>query len=138
MNNQSNLFEDIRSFILDKPKDMKLDFFFNFWHLLCLSSIETSFAHLRIDRHSPSIPLFFFCFYIAFLKVFLDGPQSMAFLLLALSQSLDFCSKPFFYPLVQSVSSKYLSFAPSVGCDPSQGFFLKENTLPGSKWDCKG
>jgi hypothetical protein len=21
----------------------------------------------------------------------------------------------------------YLSFAPSVGCDPSQGFFLKEN-----------
>jgi len=61
--------------------------------LLCLSSIETSFAHLRIDRHSPSIPLFF-CFYIAFLKVFLDGPQSMAFLLLALSQSLDFCSKP--------------------------------------------
>jgi hypothetical protein len=36
------------------------------------------------------------------------------------------------------VSSKYLSFAPSVGCDPSQGFFLKENILPGSKWDCKG
>jgi hypothetical protein len=26
--------------------------------LLCLSSIETSFAHVRIDRHSPSIPLF--------------------------------------------------------------------------------
>jgi hypothetical protein len=25
-----------------------------------------------------------------------------------------------------------------VGCDPSQGFFLKENILPGSKWDCKG
>jgi hypothetical protein len=107
--------------------------------LLCLSSIETSFAHLRIDRLSPSIPLFFFfCFYIAFLKVFLDGPQSMAFLLLALSQSLDFCSKSFFYPLVQSVSSKHLSFAPSVGCDPSQGFFFKENILPGSKWDCKG
>jgi hypothetical protein len=138
MNNQSNLFEDIRGFILDTPKDMKLDFFFNFWQLLCLSSIETSFAHLRIDRHSPSIPFFFFCFYIAFLKVFLDGPQSMAFLLLALSQSLDFCPKPFFYPLVQSVSSKYLSFAPSVGCNPSQGFFLKENILPGLKWDCKG
>jgi hypothetical protein len=49
----------------------------------------------------------------------------MAFLLLALSQSLDFCSKPFFYPLVLSVSSKYLSFAPSVGCDPSQGFFFE-------------
>jgi hypothetical protein len=61
----------------------------------------------------------------------------MAFLLLALSQSLDFCSKPFFYPLIISVSLKYLSFAPSMGCDPSQGFFLKENTLPGSKWDYK-
>jgi hypothetical protein len=24
------------------------------------------------------------------------------------------------------VSSKYLLFAPSVGCDPSQGFFWKE------------
>jgi hypothetical protein len=60
MNNQSNLFEDIRGFILDTPKDLKLDFFFYFWHLLCLSSIETFFAHLRIDRHSPSIPLFFF------------------------------------------------------------------------------
>ena len=138
MNNQSNLFEDIRGFILDTPKDLKLDFFFYFWHLLCLSSIETSFAHLRIDRHSPSIPLFFFfCFYIAFLKVFLDGPQSMAFLLLALSQSFDFCSKPFFYPLVQSVSSKYLSFASSVGCDPSQGFF-KRNILSGSNRDPKG
>jgi len=108
----------------------------DFWHLLCLSSIETSFAPLRIDRHAPSIPLFF-CFYVAFLNVFLDGPQSMAFLLLALSQSLDFCSKPFFYPLIISVSLKYLSFAPSMGCDPSQGFFLKENTLPGSKWDYK-
>jgi hypothetical protein len=91
MHNQSNLFEDTRGFIIDTPKDMKLDFFF---HLLCLSSIETSFALLRIDRHSPSISLFFF-FYIAFLRVFLDDPQSMAFLLLALSQSLDFCSKSF-------------------------------------------
>ena len=133
---------------------MKLDFFsVDFWHLLCLSSIETSFSTLGIDRHSPSfifdLPLSegnfiifffqsFFCFLTAFLKVFLDGPQSMAFILLALSQSFDFCSKPFFYPLVQSVSSKYLSFSPNVGCDPSQGFFLKENTLPGSKWDCKG
>jgi hypothetical protein len=53
----------------------------------------------------------------------LDGPQSMAFVLLALSQSLDFCSKPFFYPLMLLVSLKYLSFAPSVGCDSSQGFF---------------
>ena len=35
MNNQSNLFEDTRGFILDTPKDMKLDFFgVDFWHLL--------------------------------------------------------------------------------------------------------
>jgi hypothetical protein len=117
---------------------MKLDFLFYFWHLLCLSSIETSFAPLRIDRHSPSIPLlFFFCFYIAFLKVFLDGPQSMAFVLLALSQSLDFCSKPFFYPLMLLVSLKYLSFAPSVGCDSSQGFFEKKYSIR-LKWGAQG
>jgi len=61
MNNQSNPFEDTKGFILDTPKDMKLDFFcVDFWHLMCLSSTETSFALLRIDRHSPSIPLFFF------------------------------------------------------------------------------
>jgi hypothetical protein len=27
MNNQSNLFEDTRGFIIDTPKDMKLDLF---------------------------------------------------------------------------------------------------------------
>jgi hypothetical protein len=53
-------FEDTKGFILDTPKDMKLDFFgVDFWHLLCLSSIETFFAPLRIDRHSPLFPLFF-------------------------------------------------------------------------------
>jgi hypothetical protein len=52
MNNQSNLFEDTKGFIIDTPKDMKLDFF-TFWHLLCLSSIEIYFVPLRIDRHSP-------------------------------------------------------------------------------------
>jgi len=30
MNNQSNLFEDIRGFILNIPKAMKLDFFLTF------------------------------------------------------------------------------------------------------------
>jgi len=73
-------FENTKGFILDTPKDMKLDFFgVDFWHLLCLSSIETSFSPLRIDRHSPSFPLFFY-FFIAFLKVFLDALHSMAFL----------------------------------------------------------
>ena len=36
------------------------------------------------------------------------------------------------------MSSKYLSFAPSVGCDPSQGFFYEKNILSSSKWDYKG
>jgi hypothetical protein len=45
MNNQSNLFEDIKGFILDIPKDMKLNVFlllaytvsfFN-WNLFCPS-----------------------------------------------------------------------------------------------------
>jgi len=136
MNNQSNLFEDIRGFILDTPKDMKLDFFFLTFGICCV------FLQLKpllpmLELIGILLPFHFFCFYIAFLKVFLDGPQSMAFLLLALSQSLDFCPKPFFYPLVQSMSSKYLSFTPSVGCDPSQGFYEK-NILSSSKWDYKG
>jgi hypothetical protein len=39
------IFEDTKGFILDTPKDMKLDFFgVDFWHLLCLSSIETFFC----------------------------------------------------------------------------------------------
>jgi hypothetical protein len=61
----------------------------------------------------------------------------MAFVLLALSQSLDFCSKPFFYPLMLLVSLKYLSFAPSVGCDSSQGFFEKKYSIR-LKWGAQG
>jgi hypothetical protein len=44
MNNQSNLFEDRRDFIIDTTKDIMLDFHVNFWHLLCLSSIENLFC----------------------------------------------------------------------------------------------
>jgi hypothetical protein len=62
MNNQSNLFEDIRGFILDTPKDLKLDFFFTFGICCVFLQLKPFFAHLRIDRHSPSIPLFFFAF----------------------------------------------------------------------------
>jgi hypothetical protein len=37
------------------------------------------------------------------------------------------------------VSSKYLLFAPSVGCDPSKVFFKKKrNILAGSNGDYKG
>jgi hypothetical protein len=50
----------------------------------------------------------------------------MAFLLLALSQSLEFFSKPFFYPLILLMSSKYLSFAPSVGVILVMVSFLKK------------
>jgi len=35
-----------------------------------------------------------------------------------------------------SIIKDFLALAPSVGCDPSQGYFQK--TLLGSKGDCKG
>jgi hypothetical protein len=35
-----------------------------------------------------------------------------------------------------SIIKDFLALAPSVGCDPSQGYF-KKNAL-GSKGDCKG
>jgi hypothetical protein len=49
---------------------------------------------------------------------------------------LLFLAFPFL--LMLSVSLKYLLFAPSVECDPSQGFFFEKNIPSGSKWDCKG
>ena len=58
--------------------------------IYCLFSIENCLASLRIDRHFLSISFFA----QPSSKFFLDGPQSMDFLLLALSQTLDFCSKP--------------------------------------------
>jgi hypothetical protein len=36
MNNQSNLFEDIRGFIQDTPKDMKLDFLVLTFGICCV------------------------------------------------------------------------------------------------------
>ena len=132
MNNQSNLFEDIRGFILDTQKDMKLDFFFYFQHLLCLSSIETSFAHLRTDRRSPSIPPFFFFF--AFTQ------PSSKFTWMTLNLWLFFF-QPFLnhWTFVLSLLFHFclFLFAPSAGCDASQGF-LKENILSGSNGDRKG
>ena len=83
-----NLFEDIRGFILDIPKDMKLKFFFYFWHLLCLSLIETFFAPLRIDRRIlPFHSLFFFfSFFLHSLpQRFLGWPSIYGFFLLAFS-----------------------------------------------------
>jgi len=98
--------------------------------MLCLFLIETSFALSRLDRRSPSL-IFdlslsvgnFHSFFLAFLKDFLH-----AFSLWFLSSSPLLIVGPFFlafpfYPLILLVSSKYLLFAPSVGCDPSQGFF---------------
>jgi len=57
--------------------------------------------------------------------------------LVAFFQSLGFISKPSLYPLIISMSSKYLSSAPSVGYDPNQGFY-ENNILSSSKWDYKG
>ena len=141
MNNESKKnFEDTKGFILDTPKDMKLDFFgVDFWHLLCLSSIETSFAPLRIDRHSPSFPLFLLLHNLP--QSFLGWPSIYGFscspflnhwaFILSLSFIIDSISV---FILPNNISL----IAPSVGCDPSQVFFLKENILPGSKLDCKG
>jgi hypothetical protein len=125
MNNQSNLFEDTRGFILDTPKDMKLDFFFVLTFGICCVFFQLKLLLPFLELIGIPIPFHFF--FHSFLQSFLTCPPVYGFfLLLALSQSLDFCSKPFFYTLILSVSSKYLLFAPSVGCDPSQGFFWKE------------
>jgi hypothetical protein len=114
MNNQSNLFEDTRGFILDTPKDMRLDFFV-FTFGICYVFFQLKLLLPFLELIGILIPFHFF--FLAFFKVY------GFFLLLALSQSLDFCSKPLFYPLILSMSSKYLLFAPSVGCHPSQDFF---------------
>jgi len=85
MNNQSNFFfEDTSGFILDTPKDMKLDFFFAFG--ICCVFLQLKPLLPLLELIGILLPFYFFCyFHIAFLKVFLDGPQSMTFLLLALS-----------------------------------------------------
>jgi hypothetical protein len=80
--------------------------------------------------------LFFFCFLIAFLKIFLYAPSLCVFFQPSLNH-WTFVLSLLLYPLIISMSSKYLSFAPSVGCDPSQGFYGK-NILSSSKWDYKG
>ena len=135
MNNQSNPFEDTRGFILDTPKDMKLDFFLLTFGICCVFfQLKLLLPFLELI----GIPIPFHFFFHSFLQSFLTCPPVYGFfLLLALSQSLDFCSKPFFYTLILSVSSKYLLFTPSVGCDLSQGFLWKKYSIS-SKWDCKG
>jgi hypothetical protein len=75
--------------------------------------------------------LFFFCFLIAFLKIFLYAPSLCVFFQPSLNH-WTFVLSLLLYPLIISMSSKYLSFAPSVGCDPSQGFYGK-NILSSSK-----
>jgi hypothetical protein len=109
MNNQFNNFEDTKGFILNTPKDMKLDFFLLTFGICCVFlKLKPLLPFLELIGILLPFHFFFFCFYIAFLKVFLDGPQSMTFLLLALSQSLDFCSKYFPYPLTLTLSSSFL------------------------------
>jgi hypothetical protein len=84
MHNQFNLFEDTRGFILDTPKDMKLDFFFVLTFGICFVFLQLKPLLPLLELIGILLPFHFFCFYITFLEVFLDGPQSMAF-----------CSSPF-------------------------------------------
>ena len=63
-------------------------------------------------------------------------PSLCVFFQLSLNHWTFVLSLPL-YPLIISMSPTYLSSAPSVGYDPSQGFFLKENISLGSKWDFK-
>jgi hypothetical protein len=78
MNNQSNFlifFEDTRGFIVDIPKDMKLEFLLLTFGICCV--------FLQLKPLLPPLELvgillsFHFFFYIAFLKVFLDALHSL-------------------------------------------------------------
>jgi hypothetical protein len=113
----------------------------DFWRMLCLFLIETSFALSRLDRRSPSLifdlPLsvgnfhsFFFFFFFFFLFFFFDSlPQSFltcpSLWFLSFSPRLIVGLLFFAFPLsidsniVFIFANKNLLFAPSVGCDPS-------------------
>jgi hypothetical protein len=120
---------------------------FDFWCLLCLFLIDTCFFVPRLDRRSPSfdLPLIIGNFYYSIPNLEnLQNSFSWTFILFLYFLSFSSFSNirllflAFPYLLSLSVSSKHLSFAFGVGCDPSQGFFFEKNILLGSKWDCKG
>jgi len=100
MNNQSKSFKDIKGFIIDiKRQCLQLSIFsgIDFWRLLCLFLIETSFALPKLDRHSPifilDLPLSvgnFHFFFHSLPQFFLTFPSVYGLFLLALSQTLDF------------------------------------------------
>jgi hypothetical protein len=75
MNNQFNLFEDTRGFILDTPKDMKHDFF---WCWL-LAFVVSSFPLLRIDRAFSFHFTFFFLLLHSLPQSFLAWPSIYGF-----------------------------------------------------------
>ena len=109
MNNQPQSSDNIIGFIMETKSHVYTLVFFWYWLLLCLSLIEISFALHKLDRRSPSFIFdlllsegnfnffffqsFFFLLSHSLPQNFLICPKSMCFLL-ALSQSLDFCSKP--------------------------------------------
>ena len=131
MNNQSQSSDNIRSFIMDAKSHVYSPDFFIFFLVSTFDiCCETSFVFPKLSRHSPSfifdLPLSvgnfllvffsFMAFTQPFSQFFFTCPQSKSFFLLALSQMLDFCSKP-------SLSLLSSLICPSVGCDPRQGFF---------------
>ena len=132
------------------PKDNVCNsvFFFpgiDFWHMLCLFLIETSFALPRLDRRSPSLifdlPLivgnFYSFFYIAFLKVFSHAPS-----LWFLSFSPLLIVGLFFLAFLLSIDSisvfKISLICPQCWVWSYSGFLLKRNVISSSNGDCKG
>ena len=140
MNNHSQSSYNIRGFIMDAKSHVCSSFFYgiDFWHLSCLSLIETSFVFPILNRHSfffifdlPSSGGKFHVFFSHSLShIFLICPKSRSsFFELFLKHCTFVLNIPFHFCL--------LLLAPSVGCDPGQGFFLKEYFIR-FEMDCKG
>ena len=53
--------------------------------------------------------------------------RSLAFFLFFCFIIVNLCLKPFLFLLILLVSSQYLLFAPSMGCDPNQGCDKEKN-----------
>jgi hypothetical protein len=78
---------------------------------------------------------FFFAQNFWIIWIFLHAPSFVRALLMI--EKFLLCPPSIVWALsVVEVFSMFSHLPPSVGCDPSQGYFQK--TLPGSKGDCKG
>jgi len=100
-------FKDTKSFILDIPKDMKLDFFWCWLLAFVVSFFHWNLFLPLLELIGILLHFHFFFFYITFLKVFLDDPQSMVFLVLPFS-IIGLLFYAFLLSLILSVSLSFL------------------------------